>query len=169
MDSGNAALRAELEAIKGSREAISPDDVLEWAKANPASEIYRRYDDQGLWDDSQAAHKARISFAGMLIRKVRYRVQSADGRPANVRYMVSTTAARSQPKSYRLRQEILSDDERRQQLLDDCGRDLESIARKYADVLTASQLRAIRAVVSGVKKSRAAVNGQLRLAAAAEK
>lgn len=144
-------VRDELLTIKGRLHAISPDDVVEWAKAHKRSHLYAAFEANGLWDDATAADIARREFGRGLIQRYRINVTAATGGTYRVRAMVSLTEER-QPngRSYRSRQSVLNNEQRMAKLRRDFQRDVDSLVRRYADILTRSEIDSLYSIGAAV-------------------
>lgn len=121
---------------------LSPSDVVYFAKHNQNSELHKRFERNGLWDDKRAADIARVHFASQLIRKAKIRVRDSDNKVFPVRAIVSLSEERkgSMP-SYSLRKDIITNDQRRQMMMRDCHRDIESLIRRYRDIMSADVIQ----------------------------
>jgi hypothetical protein len=62
-------LVAELESCKNRHGHITRKAVVERARKNRASALYKKFKARGLWSDRTAAEEARLQFAGELMRR----------------------------------------------------------------------------------------------------
>lgn len=112
---------------------------MDFARSNPESECWRRFNAAGLWDDKRAADRARLEFSRGLIRKFVVQIVTPDGRREPVRGIVSLSEERGKgAASYTLRAEVISDDERLERMRRDAREAIESAARRFIDVIPAS-------------------------------
>ena len=167
------ALVVELDALRSKSGEMSPSELLAWAAANPESALYAEYARRGLWDDAEAATRARLQFARALIQRYRVRIIGNDNRQHWVRAMVSTTARRTRDgaPSYCVRATVLGEDERRAEFHRDCARALRSVVNRFPEVLSPRDIEslnamAIRVEAVGVRLS-AAGDATVEVAAAA--
>jgi hypothetical protein len=136
----SGVIREELDRIREATGAdgldlIRAEDVVEFARdagAYPA--LHSRLD----WDDATAGHAWRLHQARNLIR-VTVTVLPSGNEP--VRAFVSlTTDRRAEGGGYRSLPSVLSDGERRRQMLADAFAELAVVRRKYA---TLAELAAV--------------------------
>jgi len=144
----------ELERIKNANNGIiEPKLVVAYAR-NPQTALHNRFE----WDDTEAAERWRLHQARNIIRlEFRYVDKKATDQSKIilditsriktrnvVRAFVSlTTKRKGQDAGYRDIYDVISDDEMREQLLEDAKKDMAIFRRKYyllselADVFTA--------------------------------
>jgi hypothetical protein len=104
---------------------LRPEDVIEFAR-DPKTALHSRF----VWDNGQAAHKWRLHEARNLIRVSIKHVGRAIQTP--IRAFVSLKSDRYQEGGgYRSTVTVLSDTERRAEMLRDALADLIAIRRKY--------------------------------------
>jgi len=116
---------------------LKPDVIVAWAKNNPASILHSKF----TWDDSEAAKSYRLWQARQIITEVE--VQYPDGHIRRV--YVSPMESRG-TRGYATLVDVLSDEERRIQYLQQAYSELERTAAKYQDLVEfAGVRRAIRA------------------------
>ena len=143
----NKQAKAELDSIaKKNDNALSPQAVLKFARRAKSSALWKYFDDNGLWDDTQAAELARIEFSRRMIRQ--YTVRYVEGRAmTDLRKWVSVTETRA-PKtpSYLRREDIMSDEDKRIKFQRDLLRDLRSLIRRYRDLLSDEQVAQLEAI-----------------------
>jgi len=142
----------ELRQVMGDHEAISPANVVTWAKRHKGSKLYKMFDRRGLWNDRTAAEAARLDFGRDVIQKYRVKVTAKDGETYRVRALVSLSEEReTAAESYCLRSDVISDRARKRALLRDAARDLNSFRRRYADVLTGKQLSTLADLIDALE------------------
>lgn len=164
-------LQEEIQQLVEHHGAIGPHDVIEFARSHPNSECYRSFERSGMWNDATAAEIARVSHARQIIIQCRIKVLTPSGTVVPVRRIVSLTEERDGSPSYRLRCDILSDEERLAKLRRDCARDIESLGNRYADLLTARQMDLLHQLASQVLRSGGGGDGSVanrKVAAAAK-
>lgn len=148
-----SSVQDEMKVIyKRNGNRISAISVVEYAQENQTSAIYKAFDHHGLWNDKQAAELARLSFGRNLIRS--YRVTLKERPVANpVRGYVSLTSDRHvAAPSYQLRSEVLSHELKHAQFEMDVVKELRSLVRRFADVLTDREQRDISLVAVSVEE-----------------
>ncbi len=127
----NPEVIAELERIaKANRGELRVQDVVEAARP-AASPLHSWFD----WDDSEAAHRWRLQQARQLLRvTVAYIGDNEDAIPVRVFVSISTDRYNGKGGGYRVTTAVLSDAERRQQLLDDAMAEMKRFRAKYAEL-----------------------------------
>jgi hypothetical protein len=128
----NAAVKEELEIVRVSNGGrLTPASVLEYAQ-DESTALWKCIDEAGLWDDSVAAEKARLSFCQHVIIRVRVSVID-NGKPINIRaYVNLANERRTEEGGYRLISEVASTDEGQEQLLETALGELKAFRNKYA-------------------------------------
>ena len=121
-----ARIKKELAAIASkSGGVLRPESVVEFAK-DPDTALHSRFE----WDDGKASHEYRLWQARHLLRVV-VRYEERVDRPVHV--YVSLPSDRSEDGGgYRRMVDVLSDIDRRAQLLDAALAELAVLERKYA-------------------------------------
>lgn len=124
------------------------------------------------WKDSKAGHEYRLHQARQLLAVYVTIMDSPNGK-VETRAYVSLSTERGDNGGYRAIADVLSDEDLRQQLLQDAFRDLEIFRKKYsvltelAPVFSAQDKIAINhskipsKVMAGLGKDRTALNGQV--------
>lgn len=152
--SNHEALKAEIRAILGRRPMMQAEDVVEFARDHEDSAIRKAFDAQELFDDEAAAEKARLAFARHLIQRVKVRLITANKSTTPLRVYVNLRDERkTEAGGYRLRSAVLRDEERLDMLRREFAGDIETIIRRFADILEAEHeetLRGIAAQVAGI-------------------
>ena len=126
-------VNAELEALRVQHDGVlKQEHVVEFAAREKGSALYEDFDQQGLWDDTIAAHRGRLEYAGRVIRLA---VTILPGKPSPpVRVFVSLVQDR-QPDSglpgYRHIADVLADPRHRANMLATARMELRGLRRKY--------------------------------------
>ena len=140
-------IRAELMELLGENDKLMAEDVLAFAKSNPRSAIREAFDRRNLFNDRAAANIARLDFARSLIQRVRVRYITATKEPIKIRGYVNLSEERTtEDRGYRLRTEVISHEERCAMLKREFVREVDTLIRRFADVLSASQIEMLREV-----------------------
>lgn len=133
----------ELEAIALARQGeLQPRDVVERAR-DPESPLHGHFE----WNDGAAAEAFRLSQARSLISSVRV---NFDGAPADQRAMrvfISVPAGPDQGRHYELARIAMADGEKRQRILDQALRDIESVRVRYQELQELADVWAAAATV----------------------
>lgn len=116
----------ELESLYRDNGGLNPRTVLEWARSNPSSELYRRIE----WNDTVAAEEYRLQQVRSIIVSVRVRHSDGKTRPI----YVSPVETRGWD-GYQTLVSVLSDDERRARFLAQALGELEAMKKRYADLI----------------------------------
>jgi hypothetical protein len=144
-------IQQELEQIRKATGApsvglLKVEDVHEFARNNVESALHAKLP----WDDSVAAHQWRLHLIRQIIR---VNVIVLPNRSEPVRAYVSLTPDRRKAGGgYSSLVEVLSDEDRRRQMLDDALAELNAIRRKYAIV---EELSGVFAAIDAAKAKRA--------------
>lgn len=143
MDLRNEAIRAELAAIAAANDGyLDPVHVVDAAR-NPLSKLH----DEFCWDDEDAAEHYRIAQAGALIRRVKFTIMKQDASSKLVSVSV-TRAYQSRPSSrksgdargYETVDQIMSDPEKREELINQVIKELNAYRKRYADLIALSEI-----------------------------
>lgn len=126
----------ELCTIKKLNEnsTLLPEEVIEWAKNNPQSEIYKGID----WNDTEAANKWRLHQCRQIIYNIRvipHRVDSTDIESEENKYKQVVQITPFQhldgTPGYQSIVEIVNDEDKYNQLKSQALKDLETWRTKY--------------------------------------
>lgn len=148
------SIQEELLAIKGTDELLVPERVVEWAKAHPASYLYRSLE----WDDSKAAHEYRL---WQVRRLISLNVVTSEG----VRQLVSLSIDRPRiGGGYRSLDDVLARRDLHEVLLDDALAELDRVQAKYDQL---KELAPIWREKESVRRRRERKEGKRPAAAAA--
>lgn len=144
----NAIFLKELASQKGGR--LSPKDVV-----NAARPIKSPIHDRFEWDNTKAAEQYRLEQAKHLIRVTIELMPTPKRGEVKVRTLCSLSSDRGSGKSYRVTEDVMSDEELRKIMLRDALDELQSFERKYACLTElAAVFTAIKKVQSKTKLSR---------------
>jgi hypothetical protein len=137
-----APIREELERLAALYGGQLRPDVVVAAARDETSPLHDSFE----WDDSEAAEHWRLHQARMLIRAVVTYEPAKNGSMVPQRVFVSLTSDREKDGAgYRLTSAVLSDEDRRVELLRDARAEMLSFREKYrrlselADVFTAME------------------------------
>ncbi len=158
----NLQLVEELKQIKGSRPAIAPKDVVNWARRNKSSILYARFQEAKMWDDASAAAIARLQFARQIIQRFRFRIIGNDERPHVVRAFVSTTESRGTEASYRFREDVKSTERGVHEMQADCAAEIETVVRRYPDILSGAEIGMLRGIAERLRAASSATRKEHR-------
>jgi hypothetical protein len=126
------SIASELEAIYRRSGGLNPPEVVRWAKANPGSALYGRFE----WDDSKAGYQYRLWQARELITEVE--VVYPDGVARQV--YVSPVQERG-AKGYAALVDVLSESKRRRLFLAQALAEYERVGEKYRDLVELAEVR----------------------------
>lgn len=134
-------IRAALAAVAaGNNGLLNPLHVVEHAR-DPSSVLHDEFE----WDDDAAAESYRLAQAGALIRRVKFTLvrQEAGSRGISIR---TTRAFQSRPSmrhdkgGYESVEQIMSDPEKRGELIDQVLHELSAYRKRYADLVALSEI-----------------------------
>lgn len=133
----------ELERIVTRGSGITARSLLNYArkKSSPLHDFFE-------WNDSIAAEKFRLSQAGHLLRKVVIEVE-INNRPTLIRAFHPIEVIEGRPKVYYPLNEILSDKEKRKQVVEYALNEMEGWTERYFNY---KELRPIHRVYRKVVK-----------------
>lgn len=133
-------IRAALAEIAAANNGLlNPAKVVEAAR-DPNSVLHGEFQ----WDNDEAADSYRLAQAGALIRRVKFTLIRENHETKTVE--VRTTRAFQSRESmrgeggYEAIDEIMSDAEKREELMDQVLRELVAYRKRYADILTLSNV-----------------------------
>lgn len=137
-------VQAEVRSLSGGR-SITPEQLVEWAKANPRSALYSQFE----WDDTEAGRLYRLEQASRIIRLCVTVVKMPQTKTrVTVRAFASLSTDRTGAGVYRPMVKVLANSKQRHTLLQDALAELEALQRKYAAL---SELSSVWAAVSAVR------------------
>ena len=123
----NEQIQVELEQIATTHEGILyPHDVVEFAR-DPETALHSRF----TWDDTKAAEEYRTWQARQVIR-LYVNVIYEEHPPTRI--FVSLEEDRANGGGYRYILNVLTDDERRKQLLDQALKEFRILRKKYQEL-----------------------------------
>lgn len=133
----------ELEKIRRRNGGtIKQEHVVQYARKKGTA-LFEEFDRAGLWNDKVAAEKARLDYAGTIIRAY---VFVRDDSRGPVRALVSLHEDRKKDGvGYRHLNDVLGDEDLTQQLIETAMMELRSFERKY------SKLRELDGVFDAVR------------------
>lgn len=121
-----ATIREELEQIRDEHNGqIPPEAVIAFAR-NKNTALHTEFE----WDDTEAAHQFRLEQARRIIRLNINIVPTKNGN-VRVPVYVSLVADRKNGGGYRTLNDVMSDDDMREQFLQQALDDLQRVRRKY--------------------------------------
>ncbi len=141
IDIRSEAIRAALSAIAEANGGyLNPLHVVEAAR-DSSHVLHNEFD----WKDEDAAEKYRIAQAGALIRRVKFTVIRSQSEQKEVRMVTarafqSRESARGSSGGYESVAEIMSDAEKREELLNQVLRELNSYRKRYAELAALSEV-----------------------------
>lgn len=131
-ESLRARVNQELQELREQNGGfVKPEDVVALAR-KVDSALHEDFDRQGLWDDRSAAERARLEYAARVIRL--YVIRPTEESKEPIRALVSLIDDRKlKPGSlgYRHIEDVMSDEDLREQLLQTALMELRAFKRKY--------------------------------------
>lgn len=122
-----AEVLAELEELRRRHgELLKPEDVVEFAR-DPTTALHAKF----VWDDTEAARRYRLQQAGEVIRLV-ITVYEEASKVHRIRAFVSLPSDRAQGGGYRSTAEVMGDETRRGEMLQDALAVFQAARKKYA-------------------------------------
>lgn len=118
-------IRAAIMAVKED-DMISPEKVVDAARSK-TSPLHNYF----TWEDGEAAHQWRLEQARKLIRVVVDVIELPDKTQREVRVFVSLPSDRASVGGYRIMANVLEDEDRKKEMLEDALRELIRIREKY--------------------------------------
>lgn len=148
-------IRKELLLIKGNRDLLTAEEVVDWARKHPKSALHRAPEFHG-WDVKKCAYEQWKEAARRLIA---IHIVYADGE----RRFVSLTLDRSRPGGgYRDIDEVVKDRALMDIMLEDALRDFQRMESKYNRV---SALKPVWQTVAKIRKGRKGKGAQQQASA----
>jgi hypothetical protein len=125
----NDLLQRELTKLVRLDGSLRPEDILDAAKsaAHPLHSCF-------VWDDTEAAARYRLLQAKALVRYVRIIIPTPEHRTIIVRMFASLPSDRFSGAGYRTLSSVLSDEEKKRELVISALRELEAFQRRYANL-----------------------------------
>jgi hypothetical protein len=123
-------VNAELEALRQLHDGFLKQEHVVQAARVEGSALHEDFSRQGLWDEARAAERARLEYAGRIIRLY---VVVRDEEREPVRALVSIMSDRTSDErpGYRSIDDVLADEELSQALLATALMELRAFRRKY--------------------------------------
>ena len=145
----NNRIKSELLEIKGDRELLLAEEVVDWARSHPNSALHAAPEFCG-WDEEKAAYHHYLNGARKLIA-IHLVYQNGD------RKFISLTLDRSREGGgYRDIDDVLKNQALTELMLDDALRDLARVKSKYEQLKT---LAPVWTAVERVEKKRGGRKG----------
>lgn len=126
----------ELENIELSGE-ITNTKVLQFAKDNPNSELYKCFE----WDDKIAGENYRLSTASHIISSISFVVEDEPIKKQKIYFSIKSE--KQETRKFKNIKDILEDDEDYKALLDKAKDELERCTSNYNDLLKKEDLKEI--------------------------
>jgi hypothetical protein len=114
------SISSELNSLSDSRGIINPNRVLDWAQANPSSDLHQSLE----WDDARAGHEYRL---GQIRRLIQIHVVDSTGD----RITISLVQDRHELGGYRYLAPVLSNAEMRHMALVEAFDEYKRWERRY--------------------------------------
>lgn len=121
-------LRAVLEGVRERHGKLTPGALLEDA-TDESHPLHNRFE----WDDTEAAHKYRLSQAHEIIRSFKIRDVRPDGRRRDVRQYLPVPQEAGHQPDYRPIEEVAADPFLRKLILQQMEREFLTLRRRYED------------------------------------
>lgn len=134
-------IRAALAAVAaGNNGLLNPAHVVDHAR-DPASVLHAEFE----WHDDQAAESYRLAQAGALIRRVKFTLvrQEAGSRRISIgttRAFQSRGSMRKEEGGYESVEQIMSDPDKRNELIDQVLRELGAYRKRYSDLVALAEI-----------------------------
>lgn len=132
----------ELERIRVNRGDLKPDDVVQEAR-DPKNPLHRCFD----WKDTLAAKKWRIYQARKLINSIEVFVKVIPGKPSEP--VTAFVHVNKQEQGYQSTYVAMSNEEMRENLLQDALSHLEGVQKRYSHLM---ELVPVWKVVNKIKE-----------------
>lgn len=149
----NQDIRAILDDVMSRNKSglLQPEPVVDFAR--PADSPLHYYFE---WNDSIAGEKYRLTQAETLIRSVYVTIEQPGKSATEVRAYVSLASDRVSGGGYRTITSVISDEDRKRELLKTAFAELENFRRKYEDLsdVLDPTFKAIGRVVKKLRKAR---------------
>lgn len=126
----------ELENIELSGE-ITNTKVLQFAKNNPNSELYKCFE----WDDKIAGENYRLLKASQIISSISFVVEEEPMKKQKIYFSIKSE--KQEARKFKNIKDILEDDEDYKALLDKAKDELERCTNNYNDLLKKEDLKEI--------------------------
>jgi hypothetical protein len=136
------SIRAALAAIAERNNGyLNPVAVVEAAK-DPKSILHGEFE----WDDDDAAHAYRVAQAGALIRRVKFTVMKTKKDDPTIveiktaRTYESRPSARNKDQGYEQVSDIMKDEDKREELIQQVLKELSAYRKRYASLMALSDV-----------------------------
>lgn len=151
VDLRSESVRAALIALYEAHGGLLPPGVVVEAARDPSSPLHNEFE----WDDDAAAEQYRLAQAGMLIRRVRLSIVKVNPKTKKLtatltRQFQSRPSQRHSEGGYETVQDILADEEKRAELLDQVLREMRAYRKRYSELV---ELQAIWSAIDEASES----------------
>lgn len=126
----------ELELIE-SKQEVSNRNVLEYARKNHNSELYKCFE----WDDTIAGEKYRLNQASNLISSISFVIEEEPVKKQKVYFSIKTDEKES--RKFKNIKDILEDDEDYKALLNKAKTEFETCKNNYDSLIKREDLKDI--------------------------
>jgi hypothetical protein len=131
MSSLRSRVNEELRDLIDANGTLKQGQVVEAAREKGTA-LYQSFDKEGLWNDSIAAKRARMEYAGQLIRCYRIRITEDQRDPVRaIVSLIDDRSAASGRPGYRRVQDVLTDSSLRANMVETALMELRAFRRKY--------------------------------------
>ena len=121
------SIKSELEYIRNNNNGLlKPNDVIDFAK-NEKTELHDHFE----WNNKKAGYEHRLWQARQLIVRVTVEIPEKEEETIQVQAYFSLKEDREKGGGYRYTVDVMSDKERRKQLLDQALQEFEYFQNKY--------------------------------------
>lgn len=150
-DLKNEAITAAMLAISEAHDGLLAPAIVVDAARDPFSPLHDEFE----WDDDAAAEGYRLAQAGALIRRVRLHVIKQNPKTKKVtatmtRQFQSRPSQRSRDRGYETVQDIMADEEKRAELIEQVVHELRAYRKRYAELF---ELAEIWAAIDATERS----------------
>lgn len=122
-----AALKREILALRRQDGSLAPEDIVEWARAHPKSELHKLFE----WDNERAAHEHRLRQARQFIQEYSVVVDGSE-KEIEVVALVSVPSRRGKGEgSYLSQKAVAANQAYRTEVLDEVRSKLRSMKDRY--------------------------------------
>lgn len=116
---------------------ITPKEVVEFARNNPKSELYKCFD----WDDAEAGEKWRLSQASSVICSISIKIKEEPEVKQKVYFNVRSSE--SGTKKFKNIKDVLENDDEYKQLVNKATNELNNCKEKYETLIKKEDLKEI--------------------------
>lgn len=127
----------ELELIENSQVEVTNRNVLEFAKTNKNSELYKCFE----WDDKIAGEKYRLNQASNIISSISFIIEEEPIKKQKIYFSIKSEE--KEARKFKNIKDILEDDKEYQALLSKAKTELENCKNNYEDLINKQDLKDI--------------------------